>query len=204
MGRLRLVVGEVFSCRVGSGGRGGAVSLAYRRATDPRHAPHPLTAGETRARGEGEGACTRRSEDADSALFRHADMLRNTAVTERGRMASRNGWTVLVAEQRPLALLLTAREFRSDEDPEPQVDHSPELTQALLEDAKSETLSQPFGSRAVKRAPRLAWNSLVSVYGSEANLLERIAALRAVQEVPADLLELVDKYAAGWRPEDMD
>ena len=79
----------------------------------------------------------------------------------------------------------------------------PEVTLALLKGAKSEARSQTLGTRAVQREPRLAWDTLVDLYGDEDTLLARIEALKASQvQVEPDLLELVDKYISGWRHED--
>jgi hypothetical protein len=60
-----------------------------------------------------------------------------------------------------------------------------------------------MGSRAVRRKPRLAWDALIEVCGNEAGLRKRIEALKSsgLHNV-GDLLELADKYLAGWRPTD--
>lgn len=83
------------------------------------------------------------------------------------------------------------------------IDGSPKLTLALLQSARSEELSQTIGSRAVRRSPRLAWETLVDLYGNEATLRQRIESLKETHPEGADeLLELASKYSCGWRPDD--
>jgi hypothetical protein len=44
---------------------------------------------------------------------------------------------------------------------------------------------------------------LIELYGDETTLRQRIEALKASRpENIGDLLELADKYLAGWRPKD--
>ena len=60
-----------------------------------------------------------------------------------------------------------------------------------------------MGSRAVRREPRLAWDVLIEVCGNESALRQRVEALKtAGPQNIGDLLELADKYLAGWRPRD--
>lgn len=97
-------------------------------------------------------------------------------------------------------LLLTKREIAPDE-PELILPDSPEVTFALLKSARSETRSQVMGSRAVQRTPRLAWDSLVELYGGEDSLRARIETLKSTPpDQVDDLFELAEKYLAGWRP----
>lgn len=101
-------------------------------------------------------------------------------------------------------LLLTKREADPDE-PELVVPDSPEVTYVLLKSARSEVRSQSMGSRAVRRKPRLAWNLLVELCGSEDVLRARIEELKASPpDEVGDLFELADKYLAGWRPKEFD
>jgi hypothetical protein len=77
------------------------------------------------------------------------------------------------------------------------------MTLALLKSARSEALSQSIGSSAVRRSARLAWDSLIKLYGDEDTLQERIETLKATQPEGVDeLLQLTDKYLGGWRPGD--
>ena len=81
-----------------------------------------------------------------------------------------------------------------------KIDSSPKLTLALLRAAYDEIRSQAEGSRAVQRSPRLAWDTLIELYGDEATLKERIESLKDARLDGADdLLELADKYLGGWR-----
>src|SRR5690554_1368181 len=99
-------------------------------------------------------------------------------------------------------LLLTKRDAEPDE-PALTVPDSVAVTHALLKSARSEIRSQSMGSRAVRRKPRLAWDALIEVCGNEIGLLQRIEALRTSgPHNIGDLLELADKYLAGWRPKD--
>jgi len=53
----------------------------------------------------------------------------------------------------------------------------------------------------VRRHPRLAWDALVEIYGSEETLKARIEGLAAKRPAGADdLMELAQKYLTGWRP----
>jgi hypothetical protein len=100
-------------------------------------------------------------------------------------------------------LLLAKREADPSEDPF-NVDNSPTLTLAILRNALSEAKRQAVGSRAVRRSPVLAWDSLIELYGDEATLKERIKALKATEPQGDDhLLELADKYIGGWRPKEV-
>lgn len=84
-----------------------------------------------------------------------------------------------------------------------RIPDAPEITLAILRNARSEVRSQGMGSRAVRRKPRLAWDALVEVYGSEAILKERIQRLKATNpEGVSDLIELAEKYLSGWRPKE--
>jgi hypothetical protein len=79
----------------------------------------------------------------------------------------------------------------------------------LLESGVRPVHSQTLGSVAVHTEKRLAWDSLVSVYGGEAHLVEAVASLHlslqegtvALNEDLAAALALYEKYATGWRPE---
>ena len=98
-------------------------------------------------------------------------------------------------------VFLFAKQVAGQSDPPLIIDKSPELTLALLREAKSETLTQQMGSRAVKRSPRLDWDSLIEIYGGEATLRERIDAVRANDAIDSDgVLALADKYLGGWCP----
>jgi len=99
-------------------------------------------------------------------------------------------------------LILTKKDAAADE-PAFAVPDSPAVTQALLKGARSEVRSQSMGSRAVRRKPRLAWAALVELYGAAPTLRRCIEVLRASRpDNIGDVLDLADKYLAGWRPKD--
>ncbi|MCA9469880.1 MAG: hypothetical protein KC643_31155 [Nitrospira sp.] len=99
-------------------------------------------------------------------------------------------------------LILTKKDAEPDE-PVLVIPNSPGVTHALLNSARSEVRSQPMDSRAVRHKPRLAWDALIELYGDESTLRQRIEKLKASQPGNfGDLLDLADKYLAGWRPRD--
>ncbi|MEU6261564.1 P-loop NTPase fold protein [Streptomyces sp. NPDC047043] len=81
----------------------------------------------------------------------------------------------------------------------------------LLESAVTPVHSQTMGSVAVHTEKRLVWASLVNVYGGEAHLAEAVASLhQSLQEGTVELnedlataLALYEKYATGWRPDEL-
>jgi hypothetical protein len=95
-----------------------------------------------------------------------------------------------------------SRRGLSDEDNEPpDIPADPRVTLAGLKSALTETKSQSADSRAVRRNPVLAWETLVDVYRGEETLLARIRELQASDEdIPEELAELVQRYVDGWRP----
>jgi hypothetical protein len=105
-------------------------------------------------------------------------------------------------EERDIGAILLETKRRADSSEAPlHIPNTPEFTLALLRCARGETLSQYAGNRGVRRHSRLAWDALIETYGDESILRERIEALRKAQlEGVGDLLELSDKYLAGWRP----
>lgn len=88
-----------------------------------------------------------------------------------------------------------------ESEPEFEVPADRQVTLALLRSAKSYTISQTVGTRAVQRSPRLWWSGLVEVLGSEDVLRERIDTLKAADLANSEeLIELAEKYLSGWRP----
>src|SRR5207249_4612418 len=69
-----------------------------------------------------------------------------------------------------------SREGLNDGEPEIEVSDDPRVTLAALQSARTETRSQGMGTRAVRRAAVLAWDSLVGIYGDEDTLVARINA----------------------------
>ena len=107
----------------------------------------------------------------------------------------------LVTEKDLLRILLIAKRDADPSEGPLEIEDSPALTLALLLGARSDAKSQAIGSRAVRRMPRLAWDTLVELWGDEATLEKRVEGLEATQPEDADeLLALAKKYLSGWRP----
>jgi len=108
----------------------------------------------------------------------------------------------LIGENDLLRVLSRANEDSVPGEPDLHIPDVPELTLAILHAAKSEVRSQSMGNRAVRRSPRLAWDALIQIYGTEPQLKESIDHSRAIGSGHEELLSLVDKYLGGWRPEE--
>lgn len=109
----------------------------------------------------------------------------------------------LVAETDLLRVSIFARRDPASGEATFEIPAANEMTLALLRAAKTDVRSQSLGSRSVRRSTRLAWDTLVDLYGDEGTLRARIEALKATN--PPDeneLLDLADKYLGGWRPEE--
>ena len=101
-----------------------------------------------------------------------------------------------------LRVLLLTKSETGDTEPDYCVRESPPMTLALLNSARSETLSQSIDSRAVHRSPRLAWSVLVDLCGGECGLRRRIDSLKESRLAGSeDLIDLAEKYLDGWRPD---
>lgn len=99
-------------------------------------------------------------------------------------------------------LFFVTQDTKEDE-PAFEIPHDPRVTLAIVNSAKSEVRSQYMGTRAVRREPRLAWDTLVTLYGDESTLRSRLEALKASDtEIDTEIVDLIDKYLAGWHPED--
>lgn len=108
----------------------------------------------------------------------------------------------LIAEPELLqCLYITFKQSESDE-ASLIIEDNLRLTAAILASAKSERRTQPIGSRAVRRSPRLDWETLVQLYRDEDTLRQRIEELRSSDvEGPDGIIELAEKYLEGWRPD---
>ena len=108
----------------------------------------------------------------------------------------------LAADNNLLTTLALARELSDSAEPIIAIPDSPRVTLSLLESARSDVRSQAVESRAVHMQPRLAWDSLVEVYGGEHILRRRIEDLKVSRLSDTDaIIELAEKYLGGWRPE---
>jgi hypothetical protein len=109
----------------------------------------------------------------------------------------------LEADPDLLRVLLFAQRDLGDGEAAIAVPDAPQVTHRLLLSSRSEALSQSVGSYAVRRETRLAWDALVTVFGSEMALNQRIDFLLASDApIEVELRELVQKYRSGWRPKD--
>ena len=107
----------------------------------------------------------------------------------------------LAAEKSLLWTFYFARQWASFSEPAVEVPDFPSVTRAMLQSARKTTRSQGFGSRAVIKSYSLDWDGLISVYGSEDILRDRIESLKATQPKDLDqILAMADKYLGGWRP----
>lgn len=118
--------------------------------------------------------------------------------------------TELKHEADLLRVLLVAKRYAEPDEPAPEIPDMPELTLAILRAARTEVRSVIIGSRAIRRSPRLYWDSLVEVFGDEECLRQRVNRLKAslpeesLSDEDKELLRLVDKYLEGWRPPEFD
>lgn len=109
----------------------------------------------------------------------------------------------LTREVNILMILLKVKRLEGASEDSFQIPASPKLTLALLQSALTEERSHSMGSRAVRRIPILAWDTLINIYGDEATLKARVENLKEAQLEGADeLLALAEKYIDGWRPSD--
>ncbi|WP_406083576.1 KAP family NTPase [Micromonospora zamorensis] len=109
-----------------------------------------------------------------------------------------------LAGEKGLLRLLYAPKFFGNEGDVVHVDpKDTQLARALLLDAQSIVRSQQMGTRSVQKAVRLTWNPLVEVLGGEPAVKEAVDALRSTADGEIEsVIELADKYLAGWRPDE--
>lgn len=107
----------------------------------------------------------------------------------------------LAKEAELLSSLLKLRRESLADEPSFHLPDDPLVTLALLRSSRRESTSQAFGTRAVKKTPRLAWDLLTEIVGGEEILRQRIDAVKSLQYSDmGDILELADRYLSGWRP----
>jgi predicted KAP-like P-loop ATPase len=80
----------------------------------------------------------------------------------------------------------------------------PTVAEAVLRESLTYVRSQAMGSRAVRREPRLAWDSLIGVLGDEDAIRDVIDSVNVDgrDERLVTAVELAHKYLDGWRPSD--
>ncbi|MGC5055006.1 KAP family P-loop NTPase fold protein [Micromonospora sp. DT48] len=107
----------------------------------------------------------------------------------------------LVGEKNLLRLLYSPKFFGNDGEAVHVDPKDMQLTRALLLDAQSIVRSQQVGTRSVQKRVRLSWNALVEVLGGEPAVKEAVDALRSTADDEIKpVIELADRYLAGWRP----
>ncbi|HEY0154309.1 MAG TPA: P-loop NTPase fold protein [Longimicrobium sp.] len=108
-------------------------------------------------------------------------------------------------EPMALWLLLTARRGTGPGEGQIEIPTASGATLAILRSARNEVMSQGMGSRALHRTPRLSWKALVELYGTEEALASVVRAIDPNRTADDDaLVELTEKYLAGWRVRDAD
>lgn len=108
----------------------------------------------------------------------------------------------LAAERELLRVVVVAKRDATEEESALEIPDAPEVTIALLRSARTNVRSQTEGSRSVRRSPRLAWEVLTEMYGSEEVLAARMASLGDVRSTgdTGELIKLAERYLSGWRP----
>lgn len=116
------------------------------------------------------------------------------------RSASSGG---LAREKNILRILLMVKREAVEAEPLLEIPDEPEVMLAILQGSRSEVRQQSVGSRTVRRLPRIAWESLIQLFGGEEMLRKRIECLKETHpDGEEELIALVGKYAGGWRPKD--
>ena len=141
----------------------------------------------------------------------HIEGIGHKLISEEAAKQLELGWALevkaasdddLLKEPKLLRVLLLANKYFADSNEQIVARDTPKLTLAVLKSSQSEVMSQSVDSRAIRKETRLAWASLIELYGNEDNLKNRIE--QAKDSVPAndkELIELADKYKNGWNPE---
>lgn len=111
--------------------------------------------------------------------------------------------TALSKEWNLIRVLLMTKLRAGPEEPPFNLPESDDLMLTLLRSAETETISHSFDSRAVKRSPRMAWQALIDIVGSEEEIARRVEPLiEKGDEANTELLELVKRYLSGNPPRD--
>ncbi|MEO7859030.1 MAG: P-loop NTPase fold protein [Nitrospirales bacterium] len=109
--------------------------------------------------------------------------------------------SALVNEYDLFRVFLVAKLYGSANEPPLEVPDVPEVTLATLRTSRSEARIQSEGKRAIRRSSRLAWDTLIELFGGLDEFNSRIDRLKESKPQGEDeLLKLVDKYLTGWRP----
>ena len=104
----------------------------------------------------------------------------------------------LIREPKLLLIICSVNEMKVEHEPNISIDTSQEMTLALLRSAQVESLHSK--GNLINREQHLLWDPLISVYGEENTLINRINELRNINSEDEELVKLAQKYASGWRP----
>jgi len=109
----------------------------------------------------------------------------------------------LLKEPKLLRILLYAKKSLLEGGELLEISDNNQFTLAVLKSSQSEVLSQSMDSRFVQKGTRLAWDSLIELYGNEDLLIKRIDQAKDLASADnKEIIELAEKYKNGWRPED--
>jgi hypothetical protein len=143
-------------------------------------------------------------------MIGHRDGVGHSLVSEQAEEYFHRSWrdyfrsldvNNLLKERELLRSFLILKDESPDDEPEFAIPDDPRITRAVLDSARSDSRTQTLGSRKINVHPRLAWDSLVRVFGTEHRLSERIDGLRAIDSIDCrEILELAARYQSGWRP----
>ncbi len=107
----------------------------------------------------------------------------------------------LAAEMGLLQIVISMKHESTADEPMFVIPDSPAVTLNLLKAGKGQVTRQSFGHHGVRTSPRLAWDLLTEIFGTEETLRQRIESLRKARlSDDTELWGLVDKYMGGWRP----
>ncbi|SEE88143.1 KAP family P-loop domain-containing protein [Streptomyces sp. 2112.3] len=120
--------------------------------------------------------------------------------------------SVLEKERELLRTVLQAVAHEDNESGLPLLEaaENPRVTAQLLSTGLTTTKRQTMGSVQVHREDRLAWDTLLLVYGNEERFRGAVAIMQAsitagemeVDDRLSRALTLFEKYSSGWRPEE--
>ena len=144
---------------------------------------------------------------SETAAYEFENLLRHEI-----RTASANE---LAKEREPSRVLVFAKHCGWPTDEPFEIDVSPQLTLSLLRSVHGEMQPGSRGSSGVSRYAVLNWDCLIDLYGGKEALESRIINLKSefdtlkpwleTRRIPLDeaeqLLDLVEGYLGGWRPE---
>ncbi|MGV8966612.1 MAG: KAP family P-loop NTPase fold protein [Cellulomonas sp.] len=111
--------------------------------------------------------------------------------------------SALATEPDLVRVLLQRAEWAPSGSPAEVLPDAPTLTLLVLSGALRNTHSWSMDSRNVRTSKRLAWDTIVTIFGGEDAVRSRLEELRSADlPDPDGALELAERYLAGWRPQE--